>query len=123
MQDFSFRFSSEACKTCGGKCCTGESGYIFLTLQEAQNISAFLQIPFEDFALRYLKKVGYRFSLIEKPYNGQWACVFFDEQKKNCLVYEYRPKQCRTFPFWESYKQKANLKELLEICPGVKCIS
>ena len=32
QKDFSFGFSKKACETCGGKCCVGESGYIFLSL-------------------------------------------------------------------------------------------
>jgi Fe-S-cluster containining protein len=28
-------------------------------------------------------------------------CVFFDEER-GCTVYEDRPSQCRTYPFWRS---------------------
>lgn len=43
------------------------------------------------------------------------GCFFFDRGKKNCSIYEFRPKQCKTFPFWEGVT-----KEYLEReCPGV----
>ncbi len=117
-----FGFDSSACQNCGGKCCIGESGYIFLSLHEAQDISRFLGISFEVFALKYLKKVGYRFSLIEKPFENGAACVFFDEEKRNCRIYEVRPKQCKTFPFWEGFKHKneQDLEELFTLCAGVR---
>lgn len=120
MKKFCFDFDSSACESCGGKCCTGESGYIFVSLNEMENIAKFLNISFEDFLLRYIKKVGYRFSLIEKALKNEYACVFFDSMSKRCLIYEVRPKQCRDFPFWEVYLEKENLPQLLKECKGVK---
>ena len=119
--DFCFSFNACACESCGGKCCVGESGYIFVTLEEARQISAFLKISFEDFALKYLKKVKYSFSLIEKPHPSGMACVFFDDDSGKCAIYDVRPKQCVSFPFWEGFKNKskAELQELISLCPGV----
>lgn len=47
-----------------------------------------------------------------------FACIFFDTQKRNCSIYDFRPKQCRTFPFWEYFKthQKELEKECIGIC-------
>lgn len=120
MKQFSFCFDSRACKDCGGKCCTGESGYIFASINELEKIALFLQIPFDDFLLRYVKKVGYRFSLIEKKVNHEYACIFFDTEHQCCSIYEVRPKQCRDFPFWEIYLDEKNLPQLLKECKGVK---
>lgn len=120
--DFCFSFNARSCEDCDGRCCVGESGYIFVTLQEMRQISAFLKISFEDFALKYLKKVNYRFSIIEKPHPSGMACVFFDDDSKKCAIYDVRPKQCVSFPFWEGFKHKSKneLQELLDLCPGVK---
>jgi hypothetical protein len=71
----------------------------------------------EDFAMKYLIKIGYSFSLKEKPYTDGYACVFFDEVQKNCGIYEARPSQCRDFPFWEVYKD--NEQEVKDECPGI----
>lgn len=118
-EGFEFSFDSSACGSCGGRCCVGESGYIFLTLKEAESIAAFLGMGFEDFVLRYVKKVGYRFSLIEKPYEDGFACVFFDTTKKQCGIYATRPAQCREFPFWQGLRAREQLAELCALCPGV----
>lgn len=120
MKEFCFDFDSQACQTCGGKCCRGESGYIFVSFEEIDNIAQTLEIPLEDFLLRYVKKVGYRFSLIEKKFQDEYACVFFDTQTNRCSIYETRPKQCRDFPFWKTYLDPNNLPKLLSECKGVK---
>lgn len=117
---FDFTFNGAKCSECGGKCCYGESGYIFTSISEMEQISSFLRIPFEDFCLRYIKKVGMRFSLIEKTCNDKEkgiSCIFFDEEGLGCSIYAVRPKQCRTFPFWSSYK--SNKDELAKRCMGV----
>ncbi len=66
----------------------------------------------------YLQKIGAKFSVKEKPFEGGFACVFFDEAQRNCGIYELRPKQCRSFPFWEYFK--THTKELEEECIGVR---
>nr|WP_258864542.1 YkgJ family cysteine cluster protein [Helicobacter sp. MIT 01-3238] len=121
-KDFSFEFVPSACKECGGKCCVGESGYIFLSLSQAEAIADFLHLSLEDFARKYLIKVGYRFSLIEKRYENGFACVFFDEVKKSCQIYPLRPKQCVDFPFWDKMRGKKceDLGELFALCRGVR---
>ncbi len=121
-EGFSFSFYPNACKECGGECCVGESGYIFLTLNEAEKIATFLSLSLEDFARKYLLKVGYRFSLIEKPYKDGFACVFFDETTKSCQIYPLRPRQCVKFPFWDKLKGKkcSDLGELFALCRGVR---
>lgn len=120
MSDFKFTFDCNACAACGGKCCTGESGYIFCSIGEMQKISEFLGLSFNEFTQKYVKKVGYKFSLIEKKYLDGYACIFFDSETKKCNIYDVRPKQCKTFPFWDIYKDKERLQELLQQCIGIK---
>ncbi|GAG33490.1 unnamed protein product, partial [marine sediment metagenome] len=37
-----------------------------------------------------------------------------------CLVYECRPAQCRSFPFWpDALKSKAAFRAISRGCPGV----
>ena len=81
-------------------------------------MAAYLEISVEDFATRYLRKVKHRYSLREKKLgDDDYACIFFDETKERCGIYPVRPSQCRTFPFWEQFKQ--NEKEVREECPGI----
>ena len=50
-----------------------------------------------------------------KPENPD--CVFLKDNK--CSVYEGRPTQCRTWPFWpEVMKPKAWRRDVVEFCPG-----
>ncbi|AZV46918.1 zinc/iron-chelating domain-containing protein [Nautilia sp. PV-1] len=111
---FSYKFDPEACKECEGNCCIGESGYIWVSPQDIKNISEFLNIDEELFKKTFLVKVGYRYSLKEKPYKNGYACVFFEN---GCKIYSVRPQQCRTFPFWDYYKNR--IEELQKECPGI----
>lgn len=117
MNKFDFKFDSFKCEICGGKCCIGESGFIWLTPDEIKNLADFLGINTQKFKEIYTQKIGVRISLKEKEYNDELACIFFDEIKKNCSVYEARPNQCKSFPFWDYFKD--NYEELEKECIGV----
>lgn len=121
-KDYPFSFENSACESCGGKCCVGDSGYVFVDIKEMQEIASFLGLAFESFTKAYVRKVGYRFSFIEKSYQNGLACVFFDTDSKQCSIYAYRPKQCRTYPFWEAHKNlnKQDLQTLCNECKGIK---
>ncbi len=115
---FNYEFDSNKCDECGGKCCTGESGYIWISEDEIRSLGEYLGYKTELIKEIFLEKFGNRYSIKEKPYKGGFACIFFDEKNKNCSIYEYRPNQCRSFPFWEHFKR--NFKELERECIGVK---
>ncbi len=114
---FNYAFEVDACTSCKGNCCIGESGYIWVTPNEIQNISSFLSLGIDKFYEKYVKKVKYKYSLKEIEYNGGLKCIFFDEKKKGCGIYSVRPKQCKSFPFWEHFKN--NIKEVENECPGI----
>jgi Fe-S-cluster containining protein len=117
-EGYSYKFKPSECETCGGHCCTGESGYIWAKYDEIVEMSKYLNLTIEDFAIIYLKKVKHRYSLIEKQLDkDNFACIFFDESIKRCSIYPVRPRQCRTFPFWEQFKN--NEKEVREECPAI----
>ena len=116
-EGYSYSFDSTACSSCGGKCCTGESGYIYLNSKEIQNIAALLSLSEQEFVSRYLFKKGYKYSIKEREVNGSFECVFFNSEYSGCSIYEARPVQCRTFPFWDYYKMRVD--ELKLECPGV----
>ncbi len=104
---------SFSCTRCGD-CCTGAPGYVWVEPTEIDALAKHLGLSVDNFGERYLRKVGRRYSLIEKP-GGD--CVFFD---KGCSVYPARPTQCRTFPFWRSnLKSERAWDELADECPGI----
>lgn len=105
------------CTRCG-KCCQGpEPGYVEVTRAEVERIAAHLGIPLETFGRRYLRRVkGNKVSLTEQQ-NGD--CVFW-KRGEGCSVYEVRPTQCRTFPFWpEVVESPESWEEQREMCPGM----
>lgn len=114
---YNFAFKEGVCEGCGGRCCTGESGYIWISVEEALLLSEYLGLKMEEFAYRYLISVSGKLNIREKQLDDGYACIFFDDQNKNCTVYEYRPIQCRTFPFWDYYKQ--NIEEAFRECPAL----
>jgi Fe-S-cluster containining protein len=118
QEGYNYKFDSSACVACGGHCCTGESGYIWAKYDEILKIADFVNLSVEDFATMYLKKVKHRYSLREKKLtHDNYACIFFDESQKRCSIYPVRPRQCRTFPFWEQFKN--NEDEVRIECPGI----
>jgi Fe-S-cluster containining protein len=118
QEGYDYKFTPSACEACGGGCCTGESGYIWAKYSEIEEMAHFLELNVEEFATMYLKKVKHRYSLVEKKIDdGNYACIFFDNNKKQCTIYSVRPRQCRTFPFWETFKN--DKEEVKKECPGV----
>ena len=115
---FNFAFEPKTCQSCAGNCCIGESGYIWINTQEIINLANFLKLDIEDFKNKYLFKVGYKYSLKEIELEPNvYSCCFFDNTNKMCSIYEFRPNQCRTFPFWDYFK--TNKEELKKECIGI----
>ena len=114
---YDYSFDPNACESCGGNCCTGESGNIYLNQNEMAAIAEHLQLPIVEFKETYLLKKGYKFSIKERIVGDSHDCVFFDREIKGCGIYPVRPTQCRTFPFWPYFK--THKEELQEECPGI----
>ena len=116
-EGFDFAFKPDACMTCTGKCCSGEPGRIWLNQQEILQISTLLQINPIDYIQKYLNRFENRFSIKERFAEDGFECVFFDGSQKRCSIYTVRPFQCRTYPFWEHFRQ--NSEQAMRECPGV----
>ncbi|MCE9544708.1 MAG: YkgJ family cysteine cluster protein [Planctomycetia bacterium] len=103
------------CSQCGD-CCTGAPGFVWVNAEEIAALAKFRELSVEEFESKYVRKVGIRKSLVEFP-NGD--CVFFDGDTRGCTVYSARPRQCRTWPFWDSnLSSPAAWKSTCEVCPG-----
>lgn len=116
-EGYSFSFDESACAGCGGKCCTGEAGYIWVNPQEIIDIAKFLDIEVEEFKKKYLFKEGYKFSIKEIRKENNSECVFYDSKILGCSIYDVRPNQCRTFPFWDYFLKYP--KQAGEECIGI----
>jgi uncharacterized protein len=103
------------CTGCGD-CCTGAPGYVWVNQQEINALAERLDMESAAFEKKYVRKIGVRRSLVEYK-NGD--CVFFDGKTRKCTVYEQRPRQCRTWPFWNSnLRSPETWAETCESCPG-----
>ena len=117
-EQFGYRFDSNACFSCGGACCRGESGYIWSKYSEIKDMAEYLDMSMDEFSSQYIKKVKHRYSLIEKKLGeNDYACIFFDTDKQQCGIYPVRPSQCRSFPFWDQYR--GDDREVRAECPGI----
>jgi len=111
-----------ACTGCG-KCCTGSPGYVWISDEEAEKIAKHLAISLEDFMRLYTRNVGGRLALLERkmpPLNHQpqYDCIFL--KGKQCSIYEVRPQQCRTFPFWkDTLHSKEQWQNTAQQCEGI----
>jgi Fe-S-cluster containining protein len=106
------------CTECGA-CCTGTPGYVWASPEEIVEMAQFLKITQEEFLRRYTRQVGGRIALLERRQpNGDFDCIFLKERK--CSLYQARPKQCRTYPWWnENLTSPAAWQEAAEICEGI----
>lgn len=105
------------CTRCG-HCCTGFSGFVWLSETDIENISKFLGSDKVGFLKDYAKKVKFygetRYSLIEKE---NYDCAFWD---KLCIIYPVRPYQCKSYPYWKKYLvSEREWNKIQEFCSGV----
>jgi hypothetical protein len=107
-----------SCTGCGN-CCTGAPGYVWVNQQEIRDMAAAIgEADIERFERKYVRSIGIRRSLKEDA-SSNWDCVFFDNQSRKCKVYQARPRQCRTWPFWDSnLKTPEHWQRTCEVCPG-----
>ncbi len=101
------------CTRCGN-CCRGP-GYVWVDEEETQALADHFEMDVITFEKVYTRKTGRNRSLREQANDN---CIFFDDQQ-GCLVYEARPQQCRTWPFWDNnLSSEAMWKRTQQRCPG-----
>lgn len=89
---------------------------MWLNKADIQAMADAVELDVQEFEKRYVRDVGVRKSLNEYA-NGD--CVFFDNKTRKCQVYEARPRQCRTWPFWDSNLRSPEAwAETCQACPG-----
>lgn len=104
-----------ACTECG-QCCTGAPGYVWISQEEIEDMSKQLGISVKEFIQQYTREIDGNLSL--KEYPRTYDCIFLRDKK--CMVYASRPKQCRTFPFWqENLTSKEAWERCAKRCEGI----
>jgi len=94
------------CTQCS-KCCRFDPGYVFLSYNDLDRLIAHFNISETEFIEKYCRKVNMgeyiRLSLIEK---SNFDCIFWNNG--GCEIYESRPLQCRSYPFWKPFLVNQN---------------
>jgi Fe-S-cluster containining protein len=108
------------CLQCG-RCCAGpEQGYIWLSRPEIRLIADLLKMPVKELKQKFLRRVGLRMTIVEDPHTRD--CVFLQQTKQGsgCAIYDVRPAQCRSWPFWESNLASPDTwNSTARACPGI----
>lgn len=114
-----------ACTQCGN-CCTGPPGYVWFTEEEGAAMAQHLGVDEAAFYDQHARKINGHWSLTETHTKHGYDCIFLDREsvpgKAICGLYESRPVQCRTWPFWpENLESRRNWEETRRQtpCPGM----
>jgi len=86
------------CLRCG-RCCSGEPGRVHVSDPEICALAVRLGLEEPEFRRRYTRRTRGSDVLLAEMRNRD--CVFF-HPGRGCAVYEDRPRQCRTWPFWRA---------------------
>ena len=99
-----------------GRCCVsrGSYGFVYLTLEDRRRLARHFGITTLQFTRKHCLKTDGHFHL--RDFTA--ACPFLEG--KRCGVYEARPAQCRTWPFWEvNVESPQAWKRAARGCPGM----
>lgn len=106
------------CKRCSA-CCRHEPGFVFLSQFDFRRLLDHSGFAFDEFIATFIRTVdigtGMALSLREKKNND---CVLWGEH--GCSMYDARPIQCSTYPFWQGVVEtKADWERESRDCPGI----
>lgn len=101
------------CTGCGA-CCKLGGGFVYPSLEDVGFAARHLDLSVKEFTSKYM-------DMHERQYvfkNDGDNCIFYGEN--GCTIYEARPTQCRTYPFWKAnLKSKYRWKITEEECEGI----
>lgn len=103
------------CTGCGACCKSrGRYQYVYVSLPERRRLAEYLGISTALFTVRFCERTD-GFWHFKNPHKD---CQFL--RGTQCTVYEGRPDQCRTWPWWpENLKAKTWENEVKPGCEGV----
>jgi Fe-S-cluster containining protein len=102
------------CTGCG-KCCTGTSKSVYVSQVDLERLACYLRMPVGRFVRKFTRTARGRRMLMSAP-GGD--CVFLTN--KACSVYEARPTQCRTYPWWlDNIQDQESWEEAAKLCEGI----
>jgi len=91
------------CTGCG-RCCQND-GVVWLDTDEFADLCYSLKLSHEEVLDKYSDQimsgwVKLKNKPAEKGADEADRCIFLDEDGRKCTIYESRPVQCRTYPYW-----------------------
>lgn len=113
--DKGLRFECQMCRYC----CSVEPGYVYLTKNDIEKASASLSLSSDSFIDKYCRLVDFgSYYLVSLQEHSNYDCIFLTP--RGCGIYDARPLQCRTYPFWKNVMESEESwkKEALS-CPGI----
>lgn len=104
------------CIQCGN-CCSGVPGHVWVTEAEICQIANLLSINETEFRQRYIVNDQSEGPRLAERQNDD--CVFYNNGH-GCVIYECRPRQCQTWPFWRSnLASPKSWGSVATSCPGL----
>lgn len=87
-------------------------------------MAAHFGLSVAEFESKYVHRVRGIRSLKERKTEHGRDCIFLDREsqpgKALCSIYEVRPQQCRTWPFWpENLRSEGAWARAARGCPGM----
>jgi Fe-S-cluster containining protein len=107
-----------SCKRCSS-CCRYDQGFVYLSQKDLNKLTSVLKMDEKSVINAYCRWVtnwngDAVLSLKEK---SNYDCILWDS---GCTVYNERPLQCVTFPFWDSIIADEKCWEsAAKSCPGM----
>lgn len=105
-----------------GRCCVarGNIGFVFLTKKDIDRLVLHTGIPADQLA----KRSRFEYTRFSKAPVEAWHLSKSEDQcrflkGKQCSVYEARPTQCRTYPYWPENMNAERWAEEGKFCAGI----
>ncbi len=101
-----------------GDCCSGKHGpgAVWLSREDVERLAKHFSLTLKELRHRYTRRLNGRTSLRER---ANFDCIFY-RPGEGCTVYESRPLQCRTYPFWgRILASRTTWENEAEQCPGI----
>ncbi len=101
-----------------GDCCSGKQGpgVVWLGYEELERLARHLSLTRQELRRRYLRRLNGDTCLRER---ANFDCIFY-QPGRGCSIYDVRPLQCRTYPFWGRILASRVTWEIeAESCPGI----
>lgn len=106
------------CTQCG-RCCGGAPGVVWVDRREMELIAERLELRIDEMWGSFFRRVGRQVSLVER---ANCDCVFLKREDggQRCVIYDIRPQQCRTWPFWQQNLHSIGIWNSTTCnCPGI----